>query len=190
MKNIFPYQLITLFFVIFVACFVLAFYALGWTEPTVAPPGGSVDVPVNVGAISQIKSGAFGVQGVFQADGGSGSPVLTTTFLAGEGRVGIGTDTPNEKLHVVGGDISVTNGDVCQTAGGITNCLSSAGGTISLTNCTLTGWSPCGAASNTNLTCGANQVVNGIESVGCAEGGCADLTRCEKTRIKCCDITF
>ncbi len=33
----------------------------GWTEPTVAPPGGNLGAPINTSANTQIKSGALGV---------------------------------------------------------------------------------------------------------------------------------
>ena len=38
-----------------------------WEEPTLAPPGGNVSVPINVGGDGQTKSGAFTVQGDFTA---------------------------------------------------------------------------------------------------------------------------
>ena len=120
MKNTFPYQLITLFFVIFMVCFVLAFYAMGWTEPTQAPPGGNVDVPINIGAIGQTKAGALVVSGGFES---TGSALLAIQALT---KVGIGTDSPTEKLHVVG-DVYAHNGDDCQRnpITGAVTCLGS-----------------------------------------------------------------
>lgn len=32
-----------------------------WTGPTVAPPGGNVDAPINVGTVDQIKDGGLGI---------------------------------------------------------------------------------------------------------------------------------
>jgi hypothetical protein len=40
-------------------------YAFAWTEPTVAPPNGNVEAPINIGSSSQYKDGALGVGGVF-----------------------------------------------------------------------------------------------------------------------------
>src|SRR3989344_5562172 len=46
--------------------FVVAVYA--WTEPSVAPPGGNIDAPINIGSATQYKAGALGVGGVLSAD--------------------------------------------------------------------------------------------------------------------------
>jgi len=116
-KNISP-KTISLVFSVMVVCFLLAFYALAWTEPTIAPPGGNVDAPLNTGSDSQWKEGSLGIQGVFRTDSG-------TRLAALNGKVGIGTDVPTEKL-TVDGSINVTAGnDVCIDGG---NCLSTAGG--------------------------------------------------------------
>ncbi|MBU4224100.1 hypothetical protein KJ934_02670 [Patescibacteria group bacterium] len=70
-----------------------------WTAPTQTPPGGNVSAPVNVGALSQIKSGPLQVNG-FRNIGNS-------IF---DGSVGIGTAGPTQKLDV-NGDIK-TNGGI------------------------------------------------------------------------------
>ena len=159
MKNTFKYQLITLFFVIFMVCFTLAFYALGWEEPTAAPPGSNIDVPINIGGIGQIKTGALGIEGVLRGysalviTGNSTNPVagtcpggydwyddgdtiiedgeckITSLYSDLNGRIGIGTTNPTEKLQVNDGDILALRGDVCTSDGaGTTICLSSVGG--------------------------------------------------------------
>jgi len=63
-----------------------------WTEPTLSPPDGNVDAPVNVGTSSQYKIGALGVGGVFH---GWSDAIF-------DGRVGIGTTSPDRQLEVSG----------------------------------------------------------------------------------------
>ena len=73
--------------IIIVAIF-LAFgisYAYSWSGPTATPPGGNVEAPINVGPVSQIKSGDLGVR----------------SFSA-SGNVGIGTTNPTARLHIAG----------------------------------------------------------------------------------------
>ena len=66
-KKISP-KIISLTFGVLVVCFAIGFYAVAvWTEPGTTPPGSNVDAPVNVGIISQTKSGGLGVSGVFRA---------------------------------------------------------------------------------------------------------------------------
>ena len=63
-----------------------------WTPPTATPPGGMVDVPINVGSNAQIKAGDLGV-GAFLAN-------LNSQFL---GNVTIGTTTSPAQLRLVNG---------------------------------------------------------------------------------------
>ena len=93
------YKAIYLTFGILVICLAIASYAIAqWTEPTAPPPGGNVATPLNVSAVTQSKQGALGIQGVFQAQGGSGTDVLNVIGS----NVGIGTPIPGEKLTVTG----------------------------------------------------------------------------------------
>ena len=86
------YKITPIFISVFVFCFAIAFYALGWTEPTVAPPGGTVDVPLNVGNIGQSKAG-----GLILNTGGAANGLIVQN-----GKVGIGTTTPAYVLDVRG----------------------------------------------------------------------------------------
>lgn len=77
---------------IFALLFVLAFTALAWTEPTVAPPGGNVSTPLNVGSTGQSKAG-----GLILNTGGAANGLIVD-----QGKVGIGTANPGQKLSVAG----------------------------------------------------------------------------------------
>lgn len=95
MKNENIYKIAPIFISVFVFCFAIAFYALGWTEPTVAPPGGTVNVPINVGNIGQSKAG-----GLILNTGGAANGLIVQS-----GFVGIGTTSPVGKLDVRGGAV-------------------------------------------------------------------------------------
>ncbi|MBU1046033.1 hypothetical protein KJ616_02850 [Patescibacteria group bacterium] len=53
-------KIVSLSFAILVLLLVSAFYIFAWTEPTTAPPGGNVAVPLNTGSDSQYKVGKLG----------------------------------------------------------------------------------------------------------------------------------
>jgi len=75
-------------------CFGIAFYALGWTNPTANPPSGNVYTPINTGPVGQSKEG-----GLIINTGGAGNGLVVQT-----GNVGIGTNSPNRALSVVSAD--------------------------------------------------------------------------------------
>lgn len=66
-----------------------------WTEPTCAPPGCNAEDPINIGDTAQYKSGALSVGG----------------------DVGIGTNAPQSRLDVVGGDINIDDGHTIYSRG-------------------------------------------------------------------------
>lgn len=65
-------------------------YVYAWTAPTVTPPGGNVEAPVNTSATSQYKSGALGVGGIIHG--------YSNAYF--DGNVGVGTAAPTADLHV------------------------------------------------------------------------------------------
>ena len=91
--------------------FLAGFVAWAWTEPTVAPPAGNVEAPINVGSVSQVKAGALGIGGVLEV----------FSDLIVDGKLGIGTASPGAKLDVQG-DIKASSlinlGGVSFPAGG------------------------------------------------------------------------
>lgn len=103
-----------------VFCFAAAMYVVAWTEPSQGPPSDNIAAPINIGDVTQYKSGALGIKGVFETD--------TETHLAvSGGNVGIGDTSPDSgtggqlKLDVEG-PIGATkycdeNGNHCTVAG-------------------------------------------------------------------------
>ena len=113
-KQISP-KIVSLTFGVLVVCFAMAFYVLGWTEPTQTPPEGNVLAPLNVGPTGQSKAG-----GLILNTGGA-----VNGLIVDKGSVGIGTTNPSQKLDVAG-QIHAT-GDICTDQGGGV-CLSTGGG--------------------------------------------------------------
>lgn len=65
---------------------------VSWVEPSIAPPGGNISTPLNVGSTGQSKSG-----GLILNTGGA-----TNGLIVSSGNVGIGTTSPTAKLHIGG----------------------------------------------------------------------------------------
>ncbi len=74
--------------------YVMAQTSPSWQAPTGAPPAGNTYAPLNAGPSSQIKDGPLVV--------GYTLPTTGTGLLVPSGKVGIGTLTPAEKIHVFG----------------------------------------------------------------------------------------
>ena len=83
-----------LFFVFLLgALFVQNVFAGVWSPPTVAPPNGNPDPPVNTGNVVQEKASGLWLHGGLTVDG--------NTFLSAfGGNVGIGTTSPAANLHI------------------------------------------------------------------------------------------
>ncbi|MEK7185361.1 MAG: hypothetical protein AAB726_01935 [Patescibacteria group bacterium] len=74
--------------------------AATWVAPTAIPISPNIAAPINVSSIVQTKLGGLTV---------GDSPLVTTGFLVPNGRVGIGTTDPSQKLDV-NGDVESSNG--------------------------------------------------------------------------------
>jgi len=105
MKKEISYKLVALTFGVVVVCFAVAFYAMGFTEPTVNPPGGNVSLPLNTGNVGQSKEG-----GLILNTGGAEYGLIIQN-----GKVGINDSSPDYALDVVG-DIKAS-GTVCDSNG-------------------------------------------------------------------------
>src|SRR3989344_6735092 len=88
---------------------MVVFQAVAFTEPTQSPPDGNVPAPLNVSSFGQSKSG-----GLILNTGGA-----ATGLIVDKGSVGIGTQSPTQKLDVAGfvrGATGLCIGDDCRTA--------------------------------------------------------------------------
>ena len=110
---------LTLAFIIFIGLSI----AKGWTEPTVAPPGGNVGAPITTGAPGQSKVG-----GLILNTGGA-----TNGLIVQSGNVSFAPLGPNGASNLFVGGTITASGDICTNpgafgaAGGQVECLSSAG---------------------------------------------------------------
>ncbi len=93
-----------IFLVALVLVFTASYVAMAtWVEPGSAPTGGNVSAPLNIGGVTQAKSGALGINGVFQTN--------SSTYLATSGgNVGIGITDPTQKLDI-NGQIRIRGGN-------------------------------------------------------------------------------
>ncbi len=140
------------FFTIALTLALVANFAYGqWVNPTQAPTGGNVEVPINTSGASQIKTGNLGIGSVFVDDTAysnrycnlDGSACATVAeMLAGGGGVSAPTG-PTTQLY------SCPN--VSNTAMTIFGCPSSCNGQVSTR-------STCGAASRNSSNNRCEQV--------------------------------
>ena len=88
-KQVSP-KLVSLTFGVLVLCFLVAFYAVGWVEPTADAPIPNVPAPLNTSGNAQIKVG-----GLILNTGGA-----EFGLAVDQGKVGIGTIFPEALLEV------------------------------------------------------------------------------------------
>ncbi|MFH0859267.1 MAG: hypothetical protein ABH876_01690, partial [Patescibacteria group bacterium] len=109
---------------------MIGYAVLAWTEPSLAPPGGNVPAPINIGSTSQTKSGNLTLQNLYLNAVGSEGNIYNTNIIqgyndliiysnssknlpiylegskviinndSGTGNVGIGTASPSSKLEI------------------------------------------------------------------------------------------
>src|SRR3989344_1601581 len=81
----------------------LQFVSAAWTEPTIAPPGGNIAGPINIGSIGQWKEAALAINTGWDTNGdGTPDTVATNGLLIPNGFVGIGTIAPSAELEING----------------------------------------------------------------------------------------
>jgi len=100
----------------------------------------------------------------------------------------IGHSSLDVVVNLDGGGVAVPcSGDVSLQAAIDSGCI--GGGSGSLSNCYWTDWTICSADAMGPTECAAGEVMAGYELVGCSEGSCADVTRCRKYRMECCELS-
>ncbi len=72
-------QILPLSLGVIIFSFLLTLFVLAWQEPTLAPPGGNVEAPLNVSNVQQWKEGGLGV-GVKTFDLGAGELSATKFY--------------------------------------------------------------------------------------------------------------
>jgi len=96
------------FLTIVIGLALIAGISYAWTGPTANPPSNNAPAPINVSAIGQYKAGALGIGGLFRA--------YTNAIV--DGSVGIGTETPKNRLHIKGSNWPAVFVDSADAKGG------------------------------------------------------------------------
>jgi len=110
MKQKLSPKLVSLTFSVLVVCFALGFYAYAaWTEPSVGPPGGNVDAPVNVGTDPQTKTGDLTINDIYLHGGVTANPegnIENINKLIGYNDIFIkGNSSETASVHIGGSEI-------------------------------------------------------------------------------------
>ncbi|KPJ71253.1 hypothetical protein AMJ50_02740 [Parcubacteria bacterium DG_74_3] len=84
--------------------FLISFIVRAWTEPSVAPPGGNISAPINIGSTAQTKSGNLTVQGQFNAGGLTVGDSFTASIGCADFKIGNSTrrGTPGRAIVDIG----------------------------------------------------------------------------------------
>ncbi|BCX15535.1 MAG: hypothetical protein KatS3mg097_427 [Candidatus Parcubacteria bacterium] len=102
-----------------------------WQNPTVSPPGGNVDAPVNTGTSTQYKAGALGIGGVFNAYNDAyfgittGSDTTTAPNVSITGNtVGSGYEYNRDKnfVHLQTGSMQIDSQCSCDISTTVADC--------------------------------------------------------------------
>jgi len=100
MKN---FKGISLIFSVLIMSLFVSYIVFAWTEPSLSPPDGNVDTPLNTGATAQTKDNSLSITALYDTNDNNywidpASPI--SAILSGS--VGIGTTAPTEKLTIAG----------------------------------------------------------------------------------------
>ncbi len=145
-------------------------YVQAWTgAPAGTPPANNVDAPINVGVVTQLKSGALGIDGLFRS---YGSAIF-------DGSVKISTGAGSGKVLTSDADGNAS----WQT----TAPVSSGGGGGSSPYCAFSGQSKSVQAGDSPnfqfkvATCAMSVDSSGFQTIT-VSGGNIDFTKCSETR--------
>jgi hypothetical protein len=95
-----------------------------WQDPTLAPPDGNKEAPVNVSAEDQTKDGSLSLN--LSGVSPMGLFVNRNAYFM-NGKIGIGTETPEGNLDIAG-DAAVSGGAATLSTGGYTDTVTITGG--------------------------------------------------------------
>ena len=180
MKNIFNAALVLS---VLAVSTIVAYGVMAWTEPALTPPSGNVAAPINIGSITQTKSGSLNI-------------------ASDTGSVGIGTTSPTQKLDTDGyvkgrSGLCIGNGatekccdtwEECVTLGGGNSCktvgkVCSNDADCCTVNC-VSGICAAGGGS-----CKANGTTCSADSDCCSSicknGNCQGGTTCKDSMAAC-----
>lgn len=146
-------------------------YVYAWTAPTATPPTGNVSAPINTGDNTQYKAGNLVLNDSLLP--------FTNGLIVLNGKVGIGTASPAQKLSVAGtiestsGGVKFPDGSVQATAATLpvkTNAiyLAQTKGSVKC-NCNTSYCSnSCSGSITTSATCAAVAACSSCTSCGAA----------------------
>lgn len=151
-------------------------FSFAWTGPTALPPEGNISAPVNTGSLVQTKTGSFGVGGNMIIEGLLGGAPLTNGLIVSNGKVGIGTASPSEKLQVDG---NIKANDFCTDTGLCLTNVASADTTTKGCFVSYSGSCPAGftneATAGTWGSCRENLSTTVLSYFSPPGGGCSGI---------------
>lgn len=104
MKKTISPKTIALTFSILVLTFLVSFYVIAWTEPTLPPPDGNVPAPLNTSNVGQSKEGGLILN--------TGGAVDGLRITSGNLCFGLGNDCKDSWASIGGGTL-VVQGSTC-----------------------------------------------------------------------------
>lgn len=123
MKQNISYKIVSIVFAVMTVCFLTAFYALAWNEPTAVPPNENILPPINIGTTTQFKNGGLG-SNIFVWGSGSGQRGTLLPDGSNGGSIELGgkgtpyIDFTNDMLEDYDVRLVLTSNDVLTVDGG------------------------------------------------------------------------